>query len=89
MWRATFETTTQHPDPEANISEFLDAIESLTGADAELWQRCSKREFNIGYECGCGPGPAMEHVLSTQLLARLVAAGAAMGFTIYQVDDTS
>ncbi len=42
--------------PESNIVKLLDAIEALTGPARDLWGRCSKREFNVGYDCGENPG---------------------------------
>ena len=42
-------------EPEANIARLLDAIDTLTDGARELWNRCSKREFNVGYDCGDEP----------------------------------
>lgn len=35
-------------EPEPNIARLLDAIESLSEESREIWQRCSKRESNVG-----------------------------------------
>src|SRR5215207_7432202 len=51
-WVASFETERQHEQPAPNIHEMLSAIESLTKPLRAHWNRCTLREFNIGYECG-------------------------------------
>ena len=43
------------PEPEPNIETLLDAIDALPVAARAIWNRCSLREFNVGYNCGDDP----------------------------------
>jgi hypothetical protein len=47
---------------------------------------CSRREFNIGYDCGREPW-AFNQVLSAQLLSRIAAARASLRVTLYPDRD--
>lgn len=82
IWTATFETDRQHQDPETNILAMLDSIESLAEAQRCAWQTCTRREFNIGYDCGDEPW-AFNQGLSSHLLGRLAAVGSSLRWTLY------
>jgi hypothetical protein len=69
-------------EPEPNIVRLLDAIESLSGPARELWARCSKREFNVGYDCGDEPWSFNQGV-SNQVLRRMADCGASFRITLY------
>jgi hypothetical protein len=56
MWYATFEVHGQHDDPEPTITTLLGVIESLDASLQAVWTGCTRREFNIGYDCGASPG---------------------------------
>ena len=81
-WHASFETQKQHTEPESNIAEMLNVVESLSSPLRAVWDRCELREFNIGYDCGDEPW-AFNQGLSPALLGRMSAAGAALRITIY------
>jgi hypothetical protein len=89
-WRANFELAggETEKDPETAIRGMLDVIEALDTGNAAIWNRCTKREFNIGFRCGIEPH-SIEHRLSNALMRRIVDAGASLGFTPYQhtIDD--
>lgn len=87
-WYATLETDEQFRQPEPNILAFLAAIESLDPEAEALWQACTAREFNIGYDCGDAPW-AFNHALTAPTLARVAALGASLRITLYPVDSTS
>lgn len=55
LWYACFETAEQHNEPEPNIAAMLVVIESLAPPLQSVWAGCSRREFNIGYDCGREP----------------------------------
>jgi hypothetical protein len=55
QWYATFETDEQHGEPELSIAQMLTVIESLAEPLHSLWMQCTRREFNIGYDCGERP----------------------------------
>ena len=81
LWYAAFETAEQHGEPEPNIAAML--AEPLRA----VWAGCVRREFDVGYDCGGGPG-AFEHGLSSHLLARIAAAGASLRLTLYPSEST-
>ncbi|PQO30425.1 hypothetical protein DTL21_24025 [Bremerella cremea] len=82
FWYATFETDKQYTEPNPNILQMLDVINSLTESVQSLWATCIKREFNIGYDCGTDPW-AFNQGLSTELLRRLAEVGASIRITLY------
>ena len=85
---ATFETDEKHSEPDANISQMLSVIESLTKPLLDVWRRCTLRDFNIGYDCGAEPW-AFNHGLSTDLLQRLGSVGALLRITLYTDRDAA
>ncbi len=82
LWLARFETDEQFAEPESSIAAMLSAIESLEKPLRLIWDGCSLREFNIGYDCGAEPW-AFNQGLSTALLGRIAAAGATLRITLY------
>ena len=81
-WFATFETKKQHLEPERNIAAMLTVIESLTKPLRAVWDSCTRREFNIGYDCGDEPWE-FNQGLSSELLGRLAAVGGSLRITLY------
>jgi hypothetical protein len=82
QWYATFEIHAESSEPETTIHHLLTAVESLLPTHRGAWNDCTRREFNIGYDCGEEPW-AFNQGLSTELLARIVAVGATLRITIY------
>jgi hypothetical protein len=82
LWYAIFETDAQHVEPESNIAEMLAVIESLAAPHRDLWYRCTRREFNLGYDCGAEPW-AFNQRLSAALLGRIAVARASLRITLY------
>ena len=82
LWYATFETITQFAKPEPNIAAMLAIVESLARPLRSVWDGCTRREFNMGYECGAEPW-AFNQGLPAELLGRMAAAGAALRVTLY------
>jgi hypothetical protein len=78
----TFETSEKHTEPEPNIAAMLAVIESLSADLQAVWEGCSRREFNIGFDCGLEPW-AFNQGLSAELLGRMAAAGASLRVTLY------
>lgn len=81
-WYATIETDEQHAEPEPNIAQLLAIVESLTEPLRSVWLGCTRREFNIGYDCGADPW-AFQQSLSPDLLARIASADASLRITLY------
>jgi hypothetical protein len=69
-------------EPEQNIAALVTIAESLGETDRSVWQRCSLREFNIGYNCGVEPW-AFNQGLSCDLLGRMAAVSASLRITLY------
>jgi hypothetical protein len=69
-------------EPEPDIVRLLDVIEALSGPARELWARCSKREFNVGYDCGDEPW-SFNQGISNQVLRRMADCGASFCITLY------
>lgn len=82
LWYACFETDEQYTEPEPNIAAMLAVVESLAPPLRSVWAGCSRREFNIGYDCGLEPW-AFNQGLSAGLLVRIAAAGASLRVTLY------
>jgi hypothetical protein len=79
---ATFETNETYPDPETNIRAMLSVVERLSSELRSAWDACTRREFNVGYDCGEEPW-GFNQGLSTELLGRMAAAGTTFRVTIY------
>ncbi len=82
LWLAIFEAGVCWQDPEATISALLDVIETLDEPARRAWCECTKREFNIGYDCGNEPW-AFNQALSSQTLRRMADVSAGLRITLY------
>jgi hypothetical protein len=82
LWYAKLETEENYDEPEKTITKMITAIEALEEPSRVIWQRCSQREFNMGYDCGSEPW-AFEQGLSCELLGRIAALGASLRLTLY------
>lgn len=85
LWLARFETNEPFLEPDQNIAAMLDAIEALDEPLRNLWQACTIRVFDIGYDCGEEPW-GFNQQLATATLARIAAVGAALMITLYPAD---
>jgi hypothetical protein len=88
QWWATFEANESYEEPEQTIAVILDAVESFDPALLTVWQRCTRREIDIGYDCGDEPW-AFNQALSSQLLGRMASAGLLLRITIYPDRETT
>ncbi|MCC6361751.1 MAG: hypothetical protein IT450_23700 [Phycisphaerales bacterium] len=89
-WFACFEldgSDESRREPAVTIEGLLRAIESLSQPLRAVWDRCTLREFNIGYDCGVTPW-AFNQNLSNSLLTRIAAVGGSLRITLYpDVED--
>lgn len=81
-WYARLETNQSYDEPEATISKMLAVVESFSKTTRVVWDNCTRREFDIGYEGGQVPR-SFNQVLSQQLLERITMAKASLSITIY------
>jgi len=82
LWYARFEAGENYDQPETSIAAMLTVVESLNEPLRAIWSRCTRREFNMGYDCGSEPW-AFEQGLSNALLGRMAALGASLRLTLY------
>ncbi len=77
-------------DPDTSIVQLLNAIESLSESGRQIWAGCSKREFDVGYDCGDEPW-SFNQGLTNETLRRMAACGATFRITLYpfRPDDSS
>ncbi|HEX8911890.1 MAG TPA: hypothetical protein VF796_05990 [Humisphaera sp.] len=81
-WYVNFYGTGFCREPETTITAMLNAIEALSPADQALWDACTLRELNIGYDCGDRPW-AFNQGISNDTLRRIAAAGLSLRITLY------
>ena len=82
-WYGTFEIFAEtYEEPEACIQAMLAVIELLDGPPRDVWQSCTRREFDIGYDCGSDPW-AFNNRLTAETLRRIAECGASLRITIY------
>jgi hypothetical protein len=60
----------------------LDIVEALEGEAQTLWNKCSLRNFNVGYACGQEPF-AFNNRLGNATLLRVAKVGAGMEISLY------
>lgn len=89
LWYVSFETSSNYREsqgddgePELDITLMLTAVESLPTRLRSIWDNCSQREFNIGYDCSEKPW-AFNQGLSNEVLRRLAVVGGTLRWTIY------
>ena len=82
QWDVRLETDEQYTTPEDNIAAMLSVVEGFDKPIRAIWTSCTKREFNIGYDCGAEPW-AFNQGLSAELVRRMGAAGASLRLTMY------
>jgi hypothetical protein len=90
QWRANLEMGgcgETEKDPTVTITAMLDAIAAVDASTSAIWQRCRKREFNMGIQCGSEPH-STEYRLPNDLLVRVANAGASVGVTLYVYTNT-
>ena len=83
-WYATFELDTVGRRPNVHVNGILNAVEALEGKACALWNNCTVRELNLGYDSGVKPWH-VTHGLSARLLARMSKVGLSLRITIYKV----
>jgi hypothetical protein len=73
-WLGRYETYEQYKEPDANLAGFLEVIEGLEGSAQDEWQKCTQREFDIGYMAGYEPF-GFTQMLTVETLSKVVKAG--------------
>ncbi len=80
LYSASFETGAAGED--GIIGEYVSIVEGLTDSGRRLWNGCSKREFDFGYDSGETPNDFHSRLsaASVELIAKL---GGSISITIY------
>jgi len=63
------------------LRRFAKVISALSGKPRRLWQRATKRCFNIGFECGDRPAPPF--LIQRRSVEAIAALGATVEITLY------
>jgi hypothetical protein len=72
---------------DAAARSLCSTVERLSAHGRTLWDRATRREFDVGYELPAGVRAA--HVaLQPETLRRIVALGATVAFTCYREDNS-
>jgi hypothetical protein len=83
LWYSTLESAKwEQTEPESTVIEILTAIDSLSAEVLKVWNACTKREFNIGYECGDEPRSFTQRI-SNDTLRRMAECGSTLALTLY------
>ncbi|TXI92754.1 MAG: hypothetical protein E6Q34_06185 [Burkholderiaceae bacterium] len=72
--------------PESCARFFVEAIATLPRELKELWDRAKSRTFDFGFESG-NVQPYYRGEISQQTLVKVVAVGASVTITIYQLSS--
>ena len=71
-----------HTDPESCIRAMLDLIESFDESKMSIWDSCTRKDFDIGYDGG-PDSPYICQELSPETIARIARLGAGLRITVY------
>jgi hypothetical protein len=82
QWYAICETARQFSEPESNVAAIIAAVESLPAEAQALWSDCTRRELNIGFDCGTKPW-AFNEALSNDIIGKIAFVGASLRITLY------
>lgn len=86
--RATFEVAGLVADADAVINQFCMFAEALPERERAIWDSCSKRIFDIGYEGGTRPG-AFQSEIRSGTVKRVATLGLSIVVTIYPPSSDS
>lgn len=78
----------QFESAEATIAGFLELLAALPSRPRALWNKATRRDFNIGIQAGSRPR-AFELALSPDSLKAVARVGARVVVTVYGADATS
>jgi len=84
--RASFEA--HQTEIEGIITEYVSVIVSLSEAGKRLWENCTKREFNLGFQSGATP-KGYEKSISPNALKEIVSVNGQLGITIYAQESSA
>jgi len=84
LHKLSFELAGEIGNSEYLLTQYFSLICSLSSKAREIWDRCLKREFDLGFECGHGPIDIQEKI-SNSLIIELSELNVSITVTVYSV----
>lgn len=81
-WFGRYEVLSDYENPEQTLRQFLKIIDRLRGNELKEWRKCTRKIFDIGYDCGKEPW-GFSNSLSNETIKKIGALGAEIKITIY------
>jgi len=86
IYKVSLELSGIEGDPEYLFKQYISLINGLSSQAKKLWYGCSKREFDLGFECGHEPRD-IQNKLSSKLLGELSNLDASIVITTYSIEQ--
>ncbi len=64
------------------INEFCKLIENLSISSKRVWDKCHRKEFDLGFQCGNTP-KTFKTIIQSSTIKRCAELGASIMFTVY------
>lgn len=87
MWVFQLSCCDTYEAPEPEVAALLSIVESLDPRMRAVWNRCTRRFFDLGYDCGITPF-SVRHEFSAETLSRIAAVGGELRITLYALDPS-
>ena len=65
-----------------HINEFCNLIENLSKKSRKIWDKCHKKEFDIGFQCG-NTQKSFNTIIQSETIKRCAEIGATIEITVY------
>ncbi len=65
-----------------HINEFCNLLENLSDESKQIWDKCHKKEFDVGFQCG-NTEKSFRTLIESQTIKRCAELGATIGITVY------
>lgn len=84
---ASFEIPGNTAGADETLNQFCTLVEGLSKEAREIWEGCSSRVIDVGYESGTSPQNFRSEIRASTI-QRVAAIGASIAITIYSVPET-
>ena len=81
-WHGIYEIDNHYDTPNETLKEFLSLLLKMDEKSESQWNKCSIREFDIGYECGKEPR-TYKNEIPCSILETLTELNIGLRITIY------
>ena len=86
IYKVSLELSGIEGDPEYLFKQYISLINGLSSQAKKLWFGCTKREFDLGFECGYEPRE-IQNKLSSNILSSLSNLDASIVITVYPIEQ--